>query len=321
LQFNDDIAWQIETISEIFLLCEVRTNEPSSWDLFLRTQTLGGALMAKFSRALSTNIRFISILLIVLFSMSACATAPIMQSIPLRPSVVEDDVSEFPQKFQLVLESFPGETIKCEMYTKLTLQIGNQDADIYAWGNGTLITEDVSAVDRLTFKAITDVNGGIIGKPITAVKSNCRMVFSRKGKLISTDCPNVNASSFPEFPEESISPGAEWRRSLQFDDPNFGKVNLSGVYKFTTYSLVDNRVLAKIQFSGEQSPSLRSRDVTITNLQITGLYYYDVTLKQLAYSEGHLHMSGFQNGNKQSFSSNTEIVLKLDYSNSLFKSR
>jgi len=264
------------------------------------------------------NFELIPFLLFVVILMAGCA-GPIMHTIPAKPFVVETEPKEIPQKVELVLESVPGEVIKNEFYFKMTIQTKAGIVDIFSTGDLTTFTENVSSNKEITTKVTGEVTAGMIGKPIKKVKSECTMIFSNKGKVISTNCPNTNPVSTHFFPDGFISIGSQWNELFEIDDQILGKIQIPTSYQLTKFALISNRLCARIDFKGKNISPLVSKHVTISDMKSKGFYYYDLKLGEIAYAEGYLSMEGFESEKRENFSCTMEINFKLNYTNSMFK--
>lgn len=183
--------------------------------------------------------RLASLLCFVVLSMAGCAGS-IMNTIPTKPFVVDTEPKEIPQKVELVFESVPGEVIKNDFYLKMTIQTKGGIVNIFSTGDLAMFTESVSPNKDITIKVIGEVTAGMIGKPIKKAKSECTMIFSNKGKIVSTNCPDTNPTSH-SFPEGLISIGSKWNGLSEINDQEFGKIQFPTSYQLTKFVLISNR--------------------------------------------------------------------------------
>lgn len=256
---------------------------------------------------------------ILMVLMVGCA-GPIMHTIPTKPSVIETEPRDIPQNIELFAKSAPGELLKYDIFINVTGQARGKVENVFGSGQINLSIENVSHIDNVTIRGSGELYSGIIGKRLTKTKVNCRTTISNKGKVLSTDCPgDKNFNFLQPFPDGSISIGSQWNELSDFYDENFGKIQSSNYYILRKFSSINNRLCAKIDFEGKLLSQISSKEFTIIDLKSKGYYYQDLKLGLPAYAENLISMEVFLNNIKEKLYLTLEIIVKLDFQNSVFK--
>jgi hypothetical protein len=258
------------------------------------------------------------VLLTVLF-IAGCA-GPKMETRPTKPFLSESDPKEFPEAIELIYDAIPGEVIKHDIYSETTIRSKETKATFYMSGQITSEVKNVSPVNDVTLKMSGEMLAGVIGRRIKKVKMVCTWTMSKKGKVLSTDCTDIKPLNLSQyFPDGPISIGSQWSNVGEFYGKDFGKIQLTLHNRLSKFALINNRLCARVDYEGKNESRSESGSDTITLVNFKGVNYYDVLLKESAYSQLSFLVEGFESRKGEEFSATMEFISKLNYSDCIFK--